>query len=109
GACVDKVVFVTSTSYDGNLGGLTGGDAKCQARAVAAGLAGTYKAWLCSGSTSAASRLSHLSTGDYVRLDGAVLANGWAGLTDDLGADWTNSCAQYGNCQYKAPLFCIQQ
>jgi hypothetical protein len=39
-------VFVTSGTYTGNLGGLTGADQKCQGLANAAGLTGTYKAWL---------------------------------------------------------------
>jgi hypothetical protein len=38
--------FVTSTTYDGNLGGGAGADAKCQARAIAAGLTGSYSAWI---------------------------------------------------------------
>jgi hypothetical protein len=38
--------FVTSTTYDGNLGGAAGADAKCQARAAAAGLTGSYLAWI---------------------------------------------------------------
>ncbi|HTJ44209.1 MAG TPA: InlB B-repeat-containing protein [Kofleriaceae bacterium] len=41
-----NIVFVTSTTYTGNLGGLAGADAACQARANAAGLGGTFKAWL---------------------------------------------------------------
>lgn len=39
-------IFLTSTVYDGNLGGLAGADGKCQARATAAGLGGTWKAIL---------------------------------------------------------------
>ncbi|MFO0674362.1 MAG: DUF1554 domain-containing protein [Polyangiaceae bacterium] len=39
-------IFLTSTVYDGNLGGLAGADAKCQARADAASLGGTWKAIL---------------------------------------------------------------
>ena len=42
----NRKVFITSTAYDGNMGGLAGADAKCQAHATAAGLPGTYKAWL---------------------------------------------------------------
>lgn len=76
-----KRVFVTSTTYNGNLGGLVGADSKCQARAVAAGLPGTFKAWLSDGTTSASSRLDH-STVNYVRTDGVVVANGWSDLTD---------------------------
>jgi hypothetical protein len=41
-----KTAFVTSTTYDGNLGGAAGADAKCQARATAAGLTGSYAAWI---------------------------------------------------------------
>jgi hypothetical protein len=41
-----KKVFLTSQEYTGNLGGLAGADAKCQALADAAGIGGTFKAWL---------------------------------------------------------------
>ncbi len=40
----DHRVFVTSTSYDGNLGGISGADTKCATAATAAGLERTYKA-----------------------------------------------------------------
>ncbi len=78
-APVNVRAFITSTKYDGNLGGLTGADAKCQARAVAAGLTGTWKAWLSDGSTSAASRLTH-PTGQITTVNGIVIANDWASL-----------------------------
>lgn len=74
-------VFVTSTRFNGNLGGLTGADAKCQDRANAANLGGTWKAWLSDSTTSASSRLNH-SNSSYVRTDGKVVANNWADLTD---------------------------
>lgn len=48
--------FMTSTTYTGNLGGLTGADAKCQARADAAGLGGTWKALVSTGSGNAKTR-----------------------------------------------------
>ncbi|MFI5216330.1 MAG: IPT/TIG domain-containing protein [Candidatus Limnocylindria bacterium] len=41
--------FVTSTTYNGILGGLEGADAQCQARATAGGLAGTFFAWIIAG------------------------------------------------------------
>jgi len=44
-----KKIFVTSVGYNGNLGGEAGADEKCQARASAAKLDGTYKAWLLDG------------------------------------------------------------
>ena len=81
-----KQVFVTSTVYSGDLGGLAGADEKCQQRAVAAGLPGTFRAWLSDGTTSASARLTH-STLPYVRVDGVQVADNWADLTDGgLGA-----------------------
>jgi len=41
-----KRIFITSTRYTGDLGGINGANAKCQARADAAGLGGTWKALL---------------------------------------------------------------
>jgi hypothetical protein len=76
----DKRVFVSSALYDGALGGLAGADKKCQALATAAGLCGTFKAWLSDGTTAAADRLTHAS-GNYVRMDGQIVASGWSGLT----------------------------
>jgi hypothetical protein len=40
------IVFASSLLYNGNLGGVAGADAKCQALATQAGLPGTYKAWI---------------------------------------------------------------
>ncbi len=76
----EKRAFITSLKYNGNLGGLAGADAKCQARADAAGLGGTWKAWLSDSKTSASSRLTH-SPLPYRLLNGTVLADNWAGLT----------------------------
>ncbi len=45
----EKTVFVTSAAFKGNLGGLTGADAKCQAEADGPASivpSGTYLAWL---------------------------------------------------------------
>lgn len=72
-----KTVFVTSSLYDGNLGGLTGADAKCQERAKAADLEGDFKAWLSDSTTSAASRLTHSSV-PYILVDGTILAKDWS-------------------------------
>jgi hypothetical protein len=78
-----RVVFVSSALYTGDLGGLAGADAKCQALASAAGLGGTFMAWLTledPGNTPARARLSH-ATVPYVLVDGTVVASDWAGLT----------------------------
>jgi hypothetical protein len=75
-------VFVTQHIWAAmDLGGLEGADQKCAQAAQAAGLPGTYKAWLSDHVTSAASRLSH-STAPYKLTDGTVIANDWADLTD---------------------------
>ncbi|WP_394830074.1 hypothetical protein LVJ94_26560 [Pendulispora rubella] len=83
-----KYVFVTSKTFDGNLGGLDGADAKCQQLAAAAKrpLPGTYRAWLSindtfSGGTKS-SPLYRFPHGDvpYVRTDGTVIAKNWDAL-----------------------------
>lgn len=74
-------VFITSSYYDGNLGGLSGADAKCQNAANGANLGGSWKAWLSDSTTSASSRLEHFS-GSYKRIDGLIIANNWTDLTD---------------------------
>jgi len=81
------IVFTTSVGYTGNLGGLTGADQKCQARAAAATppLAGTFMAWLSDSTTSAASRLPTHGTLPYVMVDGTVVASDWTDLTDLTG------------------------
>ena len=84
-----KQVFVTSITYPANLGGLAGADAKCQSRAVAAGLGGTWRAWLSDQTVSAASRLTH-NAGPYKLVDGTPIANSWTDLTDGVLANPIN-------------------
>jgi hypothetical protein len=74
-------VFVTSTTFNGNLGDLGGGYPVCQARAISAGLAGTYRAWLSTAAIGAGSRFVH-STGPYRLVTGATIASDWTDLTD---------------------------
>jgi hypothetical protein len=80
---IGKIVFVSSLGTTGSIGGISGADAHCQGRAVAAGLSGTYKAWLSadSYSTSPASRFTK-STGPYVLVTGTMVADSWSDLTD---------------------------
>jgi hypothetical protein len=82
GNCVDnpKVVFVTSTLYTGNLGGLSGADAKCQERASAAGLSGTFRAYLSDTTGSPSTRFNQ-QVGPYRRVDGVVVAQSYKALT----------------------------
>jgi hypothetical protein len=76
-----KFVFLTHGWYDGNLGGLAGGDAICQGAANAAGLAGTYKAWLSTASASPSTRFARAAV-PYILPDGTWVAENWADLTD---------------------------
>ena len=76
-----KIVFHTDGWTKGNFGGLAWADDLCNADASAAGLLGTYKAWLSDDTTSAASRLNH-SLGSYKLVDSTVVAKDWSDLTD---------------------------
>jgi hypothetical protein len=76
-----KKVFTTSTSYNGNLGGIPGADAKCAARAAAASLSGTYKAWL--GDSATSPNASFTRGVAYYLVDGTTrVAQSYADLTD---------------------------
>ncbi|MBW2523027.1 MAG: hypothetical protein JRI23_02570, partial [Deltaproteobacteria bacterium] len=83
GSCqTGAIAFVTSETYNGNLGGLAGGDAKCQTQANAACLPGTYMAWLSTPAASPSTRFTTQHTVPYRLVDGRILANGWSDLTD---------------------------
>ena len=78
-----KIVFVTSETYNGALGGLAGADAICQERADDAMLPGTFKAWLSSSTTSVSQRFDRdYDDALFVHTDGVRVANDWADLTD---------------------------
>ena len=91
-----KVAFVTSGVMNGSMGGVAGADAMCQSRAVAAGLPGTFLAWISDSTTSPAARFTQ-SSDPYVSTRGVgasctipgscdgnlrLLADDWADLTD---------------------------
>lgn len=80
GTCGPCLVFVTSTTKNGNLGGLFGADDICQGLANAAGLPGVYMAWLSDRTGSPASRFTR-ATVPYVRVDGLTVADNWTDLT----------------------------
>ena len=74
-----NIAFVTSTTHTGNLGGVVGADTICQSRAAAAGLSGSYYAWISSTTINAASRFG--TSRGWVRLDGKPFADTVADLT----------------------------
>ncbi len=76
-----SIVFGTASEPTGDFGGLSGGDAICQSEADAAGLVGTWVAWLSDGSTNAVDRIAS-ATGPFNLVNGATIANNHADLTD---------------------------
>lgn len=74
-------VFVTSTTYSSDLGGLSGADGRCTAVANAAGWFGGWTAWLANDTTDAKSRIPDAA---YYRVDGAPVAASKADLTDGM-------------------------
>jgi len=67
-----NIVFVTSTTTSANFGNLEAADTICNQLAQAAGLAGTYVAWLSDSSQDAITRVG--SASGWVRTDGRVFA-----------------------------------
>jgi hypothetical protein len=80
-ACVSaQRVFVTSATYNAALGGYAGADSTCSGVASAAGLGGTWKAWISDSASCPSARFVHASR-PYALLDGTVVASGWSALT----------------------------
>jgi len=82
GASRKRIVFVTSQSFDGNLGGIAGADAKCMAAAAGqTALSGkTFRAWVSSSSASPAS--SFTSDGAFVTVGGDRIADTFNNLRE---------------------------
>jgi hypothetical protein len=77
-------VFVTSTTTKGlfgTTGGIANGDLICNNLALAAGVSGTYKAWLAitSATDDPNTRMTHQSFA-YADTTGTTVANNWTGL-----------------------------
>ena len=81
-----KYVFATSTTTNGNIGGLAGADAICQnlANSAVPTLPGTYVAWLSTSGNDARDRVTDnpFNTQMYVRTDNAEVARGFQDLVD---------------------------
>jgi hypothetical protein len=88
-------VFATSSTHNGNLGGLAGADAICNARAAAANLAGSYMAWISTNQGSPSTRFTQSMT-EYRLVTGTKVADNWADLVDgslDAAIDRTETGA----------------
>jgi hypothetical protein len=76
-------IFVTSQSWNGNLGGVSGADSKCQVLADDAELDGTFKAWISQSVSSSPAQSWSPPTLDlpYYLVDGTTkVADGWEHL-----------------------------
>lgn len=80
GGVTGKCVFVTSTTRTGNLGGVSGADTFCQS--AGSGLGGTYKAWLGESNPNDPQSDFTESATPYILVNGTIIANDWADLTD---------------------------
>lgn len=102
--CTDarKIIFVTSEHYKGGeIGGVAGGDAKCQALADKAGLVGEFKSWLATGKDDAPLVRFAWSGAPYVMVDGTELAPNWEKLAHaptltEHGVPFTASTVECG-------------
>ena len=86
-----NTVFLTSETYNGNLGGVAGADAKCQTLANNAKLPGTYYAWISDSESNSSpsnrfKRSPYLDSLPYHNVKGGgragKIANNWADLTN---------------------------
>jgi len=77
-----RLVFTTAAAFDGDLGGLSGAILKCQdaANAVPTLAGRTFVPWLSTTNNSPAADFAR--DGEFVQVNGAVVANSWADLTD---------------------------
>lgn len=122
------LAFVTNDTWNGNLGNISGADAKCQNAAAAAGLGGTFKAWISSTNANRPiDRFENVGTTSAFYMPngsggGVKLVDNWADLVDntldtqfnrtETGAVrgsanvWTNTNAAGGNISTAASTNC---
>ncbi len=105
------VMFVTSTTYTGNLGGQAGADKKCQDRAAMSGVpaissrVGRFVAWISTGNPGDPGMTGRLPmAGSYARVDGKVIAGSRAELLSgmvqiNINVDESGSAVVTGNQQ----------
>lgn len=82
-----KIVFVSSETYTGALGGVSGADLKCRALAQAVGLvnAKRFRAWISDGVSSPIARFDEIGVDSlpYAMRNGKIVATNFQELIDD--------------------------
>jgi len=86
-----NLLFVSSETYTGDLGGLAGADATCQALADGAKLpsTGRFRAWLSDGENSPLTRFGPPLEGAFILPNGTQVAASWAGLISNADLNST--------------------
>jgi hypothetical protein len=96
-----KRAFVTSTTYAGALGGVPAADGFCQSSATAAGLPGTYHAWISDRTTSAwdhvqeAGPWSNTDDVEVFAAKASILLGPAAPLLDENGFDLVSTAGAW--------------
>lgn len=95
-----KRVFITGEATTGDLGGVSGADAFCQASATQAGLVGTWQAFL--GSAGRGAALNQITAGDYcdaftnrVILSGRAFVGAFVQFSDGIATNGAYSRETY--------------
>jgi len=78
----DRTVFVTSAIFTGAIGGVSAANRACTDLAIAAGLPGTYRAWLSDIKGLAPSLTFTRPEAPFVMTSGVRVADHWADLVD---------------------------
>ena len=78
----DRIVFVTSATFTGAIGGVEAADQTCTDLASGIGLVGTYRAWLSDNAGRSPSVTFTRTDAPFVMTSGVRVADHWADLTD---------------------------
>ena len=82
---MEKTIFVSSKTYNGNLGGISQADVQCQLMAMSAGLEGKYIVLLSDSTTDAISRFDFYDPNIAINnTAGENIANGLEDLFDSV-------------------------
>ena len=81
---VDRIVFVSSATFSGAIGGVPTADQTCSDLAAAARLVGTYRAWLSDDAGRSPSVTFTPPDAPFVMISGVRVADHWADLTDGM-------------------------